>query len=463
MKIEIKADPLMLFDLIKPFGVVFIIPFIRSTLNFLYFNRISGISVYETAAFLIILFFAEIRRKKVSLYLEKDKITIKSGVYFKYKSVIPRKYISSLYLKANPIERIFGVKTLYINTETGKAKQSDFKVKIKACDAQRVIEFFSLGKHRGEMRYRALKVAFWAAAASSTFSGFLIAAPSFYRAAKLLGLEIYGSLLDSATRLGERFFRYFPTAINTATVVLIFIYFTAFIYQFLKNLRFTSSKKDNSFMLKSGVIVKRQTVIFIKRIRALITEQTFLMRLFKRFSLSAAAGGYTGKYAGNFLIAPVLNKVMLKPKEMLAIKTVNLKYGAVSAILTVIVIVSVLAVVSGIAVYLFFDFARLIIFTFIMLFLFLLVYADVLLYCYKNCSFSVNKCISVIRTTGLKRKRIFLKPSNLGEIRLRENPFDRRRGSCKAQISVFSKSGQSINLRWINKSGLLAEILKLYE
>ena len=83
-----------------------------------------------------------------------------------------------------------------------------------------------------------------------------------------------------------------------------------------------------------------------------------------------------------------------------------------------------------------------------------------MIYGYNKGKISLNRTITLLGTSFLKIRKLYINPENVGEIILKENPFDKRRGSCKVTVTAFCKKPSAVTVRWINKADATEKFYK---
>jgi len=222
MKIRIKAHPFYLLEKIKPFLFVLVLPLVKGLLQYLIFNKVSGVLALEIGALFIIFFVAILKFCGFSVELQEEIIIIKIGFLIKKVSYIDKRKASSLSIKENPIEKLFGAVTIKINTEAGKRKKADFKFSIRKKDALILWKAIYGDDSYETEKISNLKIAVWAATTSTAFSGLLIAVPIINKIGDLLGIALSDMLFAEIESVSKNFNIYMPPVVNTVTLIFLF-------------------------------------------------------------------------------------------------------------------------------------------------------------------------------------------------------------------------------------------------
>ena len=134
---EFRAHPLMFFKIIKPYLFVLILPFIRAVVQFLTIGKSSGFILLEFIAVVFISVLAFCGCKSVKICAKKDEILIKKGFFIKSKTKINNLQVSSICIRQNIIDSVFGSVTCNINTEAGGISKNNFEFKLYKNDAKK--------------------------------------------------------------------------------------------------------------------------------------------------------------------------------------------------------------------------------------------------------------------------------------------------------------------------------------
>jgi len=470
LKNVIKMHPLMFFIILKPYLLFGIVPSMYSVLNLFNVGKNSEFYYYQFFVLLCVLLLIEIKRKSLKIEVFEKFLVIKKGLYFNNESKMQSK-ITALYIKQNPIERLFSAKTVFINTMSDGKKNCEFKFVLNMKNAEILEEFIQRKADLRKKRIPFLKVMFWVAASSNIFEGVLLFTPLIRNVSKLLGIKVYDTIFSQITDKLRFTDKYLPTTVNMITVLFVFIYFVGFLYELLKNLKMQLRFDEKSISVKSGVIVKRKTILNSCIKIGFCAEQSILMRIAGRQAVKAITGGYVGKFSGAALVLPSQTDEELKnslgdlfadyipPKSYIEKKKAI--FGIFSAILLPVFLSLALIITATILILIFNQFKRFIIFALLGFVFLLALYVYILFYGYKNSRISLEKNITAEGTRRFKIKRMLLRNDRIACFKLRQNLFDRKRGSCKVTLTAYSKGVEKTTIRWINKTELIKNIEKV--
>ena len=472
MKKTIKAHPLMIADKIKPFLFVLVLPLLKGLFQYIIKKSVSGVLSLEIAVFIVIALIATAQSLSFSLEILPNRIIIASGVIFKRKSFINIKSVSSISFNRSLIDVWLGAVTCCVNTEAGGVGKEDFKFKLYRKDAETLNRIIYSEEKWEKNRVSPLKIAFWAATTSSAFSGLVIGTPIVNSIGDLLGIAIYSQLFDEINEVSSKFNTYMPPIVNSVTLIFLIAYAVGFIYHFARNLRFSLKTGKSAIKIENGIIFRRSTVFKRKSINNISIEQTFLMRLAKRASMQAYVGGY-GNRKDRAVVSPCEKRTLLYKNFNSVFDCFNVKGDSLRPIqsksslrrflwlpalaaITVFLISSILALNFP-------HFDSFIVFIAALLLAFICYWAELCRFNYKRGRIVLGDNICAIGSKGLKTAEFYCDKTNIGCIKLRQTPADRRLDTCKIKMTVSSENAYGIWVRNISKKVVMERLSQIYE
>ncbi len=468
MKKTYKAHPIMIFEPIKPFIFVLVLPLAATLLHYFTDHKITHILAVEILCFLAIFVLGLSRYLVFRLILTEDMLTIKSGIFFQRTSNIKLSRISSVQMERNPFDMIFGSVTCKINTEAGTLKRSDFKFKLKRSDSLELSELLFLDKTVSRARFSAYKVAIMAAATSSAATGMIVGVPILYRIGKLLGVGIEQMLFDGIANVSNKFTNYFPPIVNIITFSVLGAYTFSFIYSFLKHINFKLSFGEERLTVRSGFFVRTKTAFIRSRVNNAKLDQTLLMRFIRRYSMKVSVGGFDDSKSVSQVVVPSgRKKAILEdfseyfpflksdgksicPDMRMGIKNRFFIWPAIYFL-----------GVLGISIFLclrFPDFDRLIQFLTLVLLTVVLLYAYSCLYEYRNGSLKLGNNIFIQSNRFFGTRAMYCPKENIGQIKITRFPIDKYQKICRVRLTVCSENADSVRVRFLNYADVTKEI-----
>ncbi len=471
MKREFRAHPLMIISLIKPFLPILLIPVARGFIQYLKDGEITRILGMESIVFIFITVLGILRWRAFRLVCDEKNVTVRDGVILIREASIPIVGLSSVQSEQTPLDFIFRTVTFRINTEAGSRDRTDYSFKLSRKDAHEVSNLL-YGKKKGEpIRFSPVKIAILAAATSSAFTGILVGVPILNGIARLVGVGV-NELLDQINSVSEKFQTYFPPIVNTATIILLASFGISFIYSFLRYISFRIYLDDDRIEVRSGFFVMLRTSFKKNSVNNVKIEQTFLMRLLKRYAMKVNVGGYGEAKSESQVLVPSgrYNEIMsmfsdyfpfLEPNG----KALKSKVGVVHEnryIFWAEWFLVIIVALSIITVKLFPEFVRLILFCAFIAGLVLIYYTYLCVREYRYCQITVGETIYARGKKGLRNCRVYCPKDRVGHIKLIRYPPDFFFKTCNVKITVRSETAESITIRHLDFEETKKEIYECY-
>lgn len=473
MKTEFRAHPLMVLSLTKPFWFILLLPVIKGVVQYIFYRTVTGVLLAEIIAFSAIVTVAGARCYAFRLICDKNSVTVKSGVLFKTKAVIPINRLSSVQSLQNPLEAVFRAVTFRINTEAGVTGKADFEFKLSVCDSHKVSEMLYGSKKPAAVKFSVIKIAVMAATTSSATMGIIIGVPIINNAGKLLGLALNEILMDEINNVSGKFAAYFPPIVNTVTLILLLGYAVAFFYSLLKYINFRLYLGKDKIEVRSGFFVRSRISFKKSSVNDVKVEQTPLMRFFGRYALKVSVGGYNSETKSeSAVVVPSGRRGEIKQQFSIYFpflapdgKLLHAKRGpsARNRFLYWPKVYLIITVgVSFTLALLFENFGKLILFLTAITFGIIFYYAHLCIYEYRFGKARLGENIFAQSVKGFRTCELYCPKENVGEIKLIRALPDIRNNTCKLLISVRSESADSIKVRHLNYSEVKTEIFNCY-
>lgn len=459
MKYEFKAHPLMIFDIIKPFLLILLIPVARGLIQYLKNREINDILGPETIIFIVILIYAILRWRMFRLTLTEKTVTVKTGLFFVTNAVIPISGLSSVQSEQTPLDYVLRSMTYRINTEAGSREKTDYRFKLSKKDSRKVSELLYGKKQSQPVKFSAVKIAILAVATSSAFAGMLVGVPIINGAARLFGLG-FEELYEELTTVSNRFETYFPPIVNTVSLVLLGCYLISFVYSFLRYLNFRLFLDENRIEVRSGFFVKLRTSFKKASVNNIKIEQTFLMFLLRRYAMKVNVGGYGEVKSESQVLVPSgkYNEIreqfsdyfpFLKPTGQIIKSKQGIFHKNRYLIWAEIFFLST-AAASIYCAYRFEEFGRFILFMTFVVCSIILYYAYLCLSEYKRGMLRVDETIFASGKKGLRRSQLYCPKERVGEIKLIRYPPDYYFKTCNVKITVRSETADNMTVKHLD-------------
>lgn len=461
---EYKAHPLMIWQLVKPFLFVLIIPLLKGIIQYLMYRRVSGVLTLELIALAVLLIIGFLRLKCFKLKVFDDFIEITQGLLFRKTAWIEISKLSSVVSLQNPIDAVFNAVTLRINTEAGRFGKPDYEFKLFSRDAAKVSELLYGEENRTAVSFSVKRLALAAALTSSAATGLIVAVPIINRIGKLLDIALSEMLLSEINKTANRINTYFPPVFNIITLILLIGYLISFIYSLIATLRFRLFSGNRRIEIRYGVFVRKRILFRRESVNDICIDQTPLMRFTRRFMMRAAVGGFGGERSEKAVLVPVGRRFELKHRFSLGfdyfrsdgrILRAERSRRMIRRFYSIPVILAMLTVGLGaVAVIIFPYFDRLILFLTLLLLIMVSYYAGLCGYNYKFGKLSLGKNLCARGTNGLNTREMYCPRERIGIIKITQNPIDRRWNTCKVKLTVRSESADHVKVKHLDHAAV---------
>lgn len=471
MKREFRAHPLMIMTIIKPFLVILLIPVLRGVVQYLKNGEVTRILGIEIIIFALITLFGIVRWRAFRLVCSEKNVIVRDGIFAVREAVIPFNGLSSVQSEQSPFDYIFQSVTFRINTEAGSREKTDYSFKLSRKDAHTVSELL-YGKKSGEpVRFSPFKIAILAAATSSAFTGLLVGVPILNGAAKLAGIGV-NEVLERINAVSKGFEKYFPPAVNTATLILLASFAVSFIYSFLRHLKFRIFLNEDRIEVRSGFFVMLRTAFKKASVNNVMIEQTFLMTVLRRYAMKVNVGGYGETKSESRVLAPCGKYSEIKemfgdyfPFMSSSGKPNKSKIGAIHFNRYIFWAEIYFAILIAAAIYFatrFEAFSLLVVFATFVIGAVLLYYTYLCRYEYKTCEARFGSAVTAKSKRGLRKCRFYCPKERVGEIKLYRYPPDMYFKTCNIKIITRSETADSILVRHLDFEETKRNVFECY-
>ena len=301
----------MILKFVKRYTFILLIPVARSLVNFALYGTTGGFVLWELVSAGAIITIGVVRWIRYTLKVEDDRVIINTGLIISVRSVLPLKSISGIYAERSLYSAIFGAVRIRVGTEACGRKKSDFEFYLSSSEANRLFLCVYGNEKVGYVSRSSIgQIILLSASSASALSGMLVAATVFNDAGKLFGDSLHKGVIDTVSFVSAIAGRIVPPAAAIIAAALTVGFAISFLIMMLKHstliVRFDRLKLN----ITQGSVWHKRSCISRSSIRAYIFEQSPLMWMFRRCSLSVQAAGY-GKQNESTAIIPVC-----KTKEM---------------------------------------------------------------------------------------------------------------------------------------------------
>ena len=473
IKTVFSAHPITIWRGIKRYFFILIIPFIRAALQYLMRGKVDGLFVIETIAAGFVLTIAIFDWKSIKITVNDRYIAIKRGILIKKCARIELSVLSSISLKRDLFDLLFGSVSCSINTEAGKPQKSDFDIKMSVNDANMLYNLIYDTKNMQNIKFSALRIALLAATTSSAVTGMIIGVPVLNEVCKLVGIALSDVLINGIDVTTAKFNAFFPPIINFVTIIAIFAYTISFVTTFLKNANFRLKSGKGNIEVRSGLIVQKKIMFSKTRVNNICLEQTPLMHLINKYCMRASIGGYGDKKGEKAIIVPVASQNDLKGHLKTYFSQTNTNKKGIAPeqkpcnlrrfLYIPAIIAHVLILVGSVLIIMFPYLSRLVVFLTAIAIVVDLYYGGVCYHNYKNGGLCLEKQIIAFGSVRFTIRELYCAKEKVGVIKITETPADRRHDTCKVKITVRGEAADSVKVKNIDKNDVLLKIKSTFK
>ncbi|MBO5211185.1 MAG: PH domain-containing protein [Clostridia bacterium] len=471
-----RAHPLMIFNFLKPFLFVLLIPVVRGLIQYAASGEYDSILKFEIvlSVALFVIGFLRWWCFKLILNEEKHTITVISGLFFRRTAKINVDRLSSVQTKQNPLEFIFRAVTFRINTEAGNIGKADYEFKLSMKSAKAVSTLLYGKGDNKKIRFSLFKIAVLAATTSSAFTGILVGVPLIYRAGNLLEIAISDMLINEINNVSNKIETYFPPVVNAISLVFLGSYLISFLYSLFKYLNFRLRLGQDKMEIRSGFFVRTRTAFKKAAINNVRIEQSFLMLLLRRFAMRVSVGGYGESKSRSEVVIPLekgqeIRKhfaeylpffkcdtgVFIKPRPTAVNRSRFLFFPTIYFISAV-----VLTIILGNR---FDDFDRFALFCLWVVGTLIIIHAWFCLFeCFKG-KVDFGENVFIRSRKGFKTCELYCPKENVGEVKLVRFPADMWHHTCRLRITVRSERADSLCVRHLDYETVKKTVNEYFE
>lgn len=471
-----RAHPLMIFNFLKPFLFVLLIPVVRGLIQYAASGEYDSILKFEIVLSVALFVIGLLRWWCFKLILNEEKhtITVISGLFFRRTAKINVDRLSSVQTKQNPLEFIFRAVTFRINTEAGNIGKADYEFKLSMKSAKAVSTLLYGKGDNKKIRFSLFKIAVLAATTSSAFTGILVGVPLIYRAGNLLEIAISDMLINEINNVSNKIETYFPPVVNAISLVFLGSYLISFLYSLFKYLNFRLRLGQDKMEIRSGFFVRTRTAFKKAAINNVRIEQSFLMLLLRRFAMRVSVGGYGESKSRSEVVIPLekgqeIRKhfaeylpffkcdtgVFIKPRPTAVNRSRFLFFPTIYFISAV-----VLTIILGNR---FDDFDRFALFCLWVVGTLIIIHAWFCLFeCFKG-KVDFGENVFIRSRKGFKTCELYCPKENVGEVKLVRFPADMWHHTCRLRITVRSERADSLCVRHLDYETVKKTVNEYFE
>lgn len=297
---KIRAHPIMIFNQVRRFLWLWIIPIIRAMISALK----GELSLWSQGLWLdivvifAILAFATVRWWVCSYNYDDTYLCQQEGFFLakrvklEWDKVSVLKIMSPFYLR--PLNAVI----IHADTIGGSPKDTDINIYISKKESEKLIEFFAEMDGNVELKKEFIPkksaVFGFALVSSNYFASFLYISTFISQSGKILGEEFSTMIIGSFENLSRVLSEYIPPAAAAIAYLLLFAWLIGVITTVMRYHKYKVIRKESSLLLSGGLLSKQIFVINTDQINYLDIRQNIITFFLNACSVFLSVVG-TGK------------------------------------------------------------------------------------------------------------------------------------------------------------------------
>ena len=233
----------------------------------------------------IMLAFATFRWFFIEFEIGNSFLMVYRGFFFKRLEKISFSKIASISIEKKLVLIPFSASNVFIDTNCGSHKKSDFKLTFKQKDVDNLSSTLKEYNKDASIKYsyhpQKRHLVFFSLIFSNTLSGVILISTLFYQGGKIVGKELEEQFLKTFNQLTEKIAFGLPPAAVTVSFIILGGWVLSFILNFLRYWSFSAERQGKNITVRNGFITKRSYFINGDKINFTDFRQSLLTVIFK--------------------------------------------------------------------------------------------------------------------------------------------------------------------------------------
>lgn len=475
---EYKAHPFMLFNFLKPYLFILLIPTAQGLISYFKGGGLTNLILGEIITVAILLAISIIKLKRFRLYIGEDHIKVVSGAIFVSESVVPFCKIATTFIRSDPLLWLGKCVEIQLNTEAGRPGRSDFKMIVHesvTVTLHKVLPATDAKTERIHLPNR--RIITMAAVTSSSATGLLIAAPVVNQAGKLLGeaftKKFYDTITEAVYVAVEHLGTIIPPIAGYIALILLAGFAVSFVLSIIKNLPMRFERRGDKMTVSAGSFIHRRTSFHMSSINSVSIIQNPLMMFLKRYNVKIGIAGYGNHKDETSVVIPAAGSDEVYRLADKILPGVNSSVRPIirppqktffmfcSFPLVIMAVIPLSAVVLSLFLA---DFSELIWFLAFILELFDLVFCIIAIRRFQREGVTIGEefCALGLDWLSMSMVELHCPADKVGVIRVLRFPLDHLSGLCRVKITVRSEGAESINASLLDENEVAKQIYIMY-
>ncbi len=398
---------------------------------------------------LFFIFYAVMLYGSMKYRLESGGVHIKSGIMIRNNCVIPYSSVRTVVFCRDVISSLFGAERVSLDTPAGSRKKYDVTAYFSFLKVRAFKDMLAKKEDRSaEYHSRIMGVILMSAFWSNPITGLVFIVPVIYKSSQLLGREITESMvIGSISSQWDFIADVLSPAVATLGAIIILSWALSMLLCFLRYVRFISYRAGDYIVTARGLLSRSTTYTKISGISSVSIDQSLFMKLLHLESCSMTVIG-SGKLKGDkgLIISPESSgTVKRKVSDLTGFTFTERKKISVARRSVWSYIYLPVLVMVPIAAFLIY---RLIIPSMRETGLLLAVIMGLLdiwwllfrIFSYRHAYMGLTDShLIVCSYQNLTLKKHYIPFSMIQSIRIEQNIFQKMRGKCNVNVSIFAE------------------------
>lgn len=225
--------------------------------------------------------------------LTDDAFVLYRGIFLRRTSYIPRHHITTLSVAQPLLLRPLNIVRLFIDTDAGNKRHTDFRLLINSRQAASILEQQPPDAHLPKHihRPRLYRLLLLSVLSSNSLSGILLLAITFHQAGVLLGQEFQSQVLNNLQN-ATAYVTIIPRTAAAVAFLLVVGWCMAALRNLLQHAPFRVIRCEHTLTIRTGFLTRREYACVARGINYIDMRQTLAGRLLHVYTAFIHCVGY---------------------------------------------------------------------------------------------------------------------------------------------------------------------------
>lgn len=330
MKQTMRSNPINILERTSKYLILLLLPLVRTVWELfvsfqfdLVYSWLSSVR-WTLIVVLIILALGWYEWYRFRFSFEPHGLLVLRGIFLQKELKLRYAAVTSVSLVAPWYYRPFGIVRLAFDTDAGNSARTDFSITISKKKAETLLDVFraqNISIQSPAIHYlpNVWSIAFFSVLTSNLVTGAFYFTMSVSQVGRLLGMDVGRWLLVHFTSLLSYIKLGIPPIVSFFFWMAIVVWGYSFLRNFERTLRFSVVRQDDFLLIHSGVFTRRENLVRISHVNALLLQQNLICAPFGIVSAALSCTGYGPKTGTSNVLLPTgrAGKIVTELKHML--------------------------------------------------------------------------------------------------------------------------------------------------